>query len=129
MAQYNPCINTSNTTPNHQENPVNKKCDFTGIEDVLFYTLHVVLAILVLFSLTTNAIVIYIFLSKKFVRVMTVKILYANMSLSDELAIMTWIFQVTIPDYNAVPIWIQEFFRYSSPHPHAFPCIQWRSLP
>jgi len=111
---FEPCINTSETNSSHQDNPVGK-CNFTGVEDVLFYALHVILAILVLFSIITNAIVIYIFLSKKFGRVTSAKILYANMSLSDELTIITWILQVTIPDWSTFPIWIQAVFRYASP--------------
>lgn len=70
--------------------------DFSLSEEALLRSVQVVIAVLMIFSAVTNAIVMRIFLSRKFGTLTTAKILYANISLSDELFLLTCIFQAII---------------------------------
>lgn len=66
---------------------------FSTPEEILLRFVQVIIAVLMIFSVFTNAIVIRIFLSRKYGKLTTAKILYANISLSDELFLCTCIAQ------------------------------------
>lgn len=62
--------------------------NYTSTELALHHGTQVLIGILTIFSAITNVIVIYVFSNKKFGKRTTVKYLYANISLSDEMFIV-----------------------------------------
>lgn len=76
--------------------PLSNERNFTMVENSLYYLGQVIVGSLMLFSLFTNIIVMYIFVSKKFGKKTIIKYLYANISLSDELFIIASLIQITI---------------------------------
>lgn len=76
--------------------PLSEARNFTMIENVLYYSGQGIMGVLMLFSLFTNVIVMYVFVSKKFGKKTIVKYLYANISMSDELFIVACLMKVTV---------------------------------
>lgn len=70
--------------------------NFSSSEEALLRSVQVIIAVLMILSVLTNAIVLRIFLCRKFGKLTSAKILYANISLSDELFLLTCIFQAII---------------------------------
>ncbi len=92
--EWNKIMNNTNTTTTPTDTLARQS--FNLSEEILLHAVQVIIAGLMIFSIITNAIVIRIFLSKKFGQLTTAKILYANISLSDELFLLTCIFQAII---------------------------------
>lgn len=86
----------NNTNTSNPASDAIARQNFSLSEEVLLRSVQVVIAVLMIFSVVTNAIVIRIFLSRKFGKLTTAKILYANISFSDELFLFTCIFQAII---------------------------------
>ncbi|XP_037045734.1 prolactin-releasing peptide receptor-like [Bradysia coprophila] len=82
---------TSTTTPSHMA-----RLEFNSTEEALLHTVQVIIGLLMILSVLTNAMVIRIFLGSKFGKLTTAKILYANISISDEFFLLACIFQAII---------------------------------
>lgn len=70
--------------------------NYTMTELVIHRSTEVIIALLTIFSAFTNMVAIYVMLSKKFGKRTTIRYLYANISLSDELFIFSCLIDVSL---------------------------------
>lgn len=88
---------TNNKTLNGTLGPlIIGRYDYTTTEMFLHRTVQGIIGLLTIFSAFTNIIVIYVFSNKNFGKRTIIKYLYANISLSDEVFVLSCLMQVVI---------------------------------
>lgn len=90
-------------------NDTNVRYNYTLSELVIHRATEGIIGLSMIFSAFTNAIVIYVLLNKKFGKRTTIKYLYAHISLSDELFILSSVISVLLYDQSSCSLDCRRF--------------------